>query len=119
MYKFIVGLPQAFFGFVSGVLVAIASTAVGNVVLAETQRQDSERMYTISLIALFAGGMWLIVGEYVADIHRRIDRNAEGFQGMQWERYSAAMDLVMKDTRARLYSLVVVAISLSIGWTFV
>jgi hypothetical protein len=118
MFRWLIERPTTLFGFLSGVFISVATTALSNFALAEQVPNNIDKLIRSALITFIAATSWFLLGEYLTALRQRVTDNQEGLTGTKEQTYAKAIEVVAKTEGWKLLILLIVAISCSVLWPF-
>lgn len=119
MFKWLVNRATTLYGFLSGMFMSVATTALSNFALAPEPPTNLFKLEKSALLAFGAACGWFLLGEYVSRIKETISRNQDGIGGDRNAAYEKAIRVVGKDVGWRIYLLLFASIACSVLWPFV
>jgi hypothetical protein len=119
MVKWIIERPTTYYGFLSGLFMAVATGALSDFALAATAPTNLGKLVKVALVSFGAAVGWFTTGEYVTAIRAKVYENQGGVAGPRDEAYRKAIAIVAKDSQVKVYALILVAIACSLAWPFV
>lgn len=118
MFRFLINTPSSLYAFLSGILISISTTAVGNVVLAETAPSNQDTLVAVALISLVASFFWLVLSERIVSVNLAIERAAASLPGDSWSKRQQATEAVKQDSAHSVYLLTTASVVSSVLWLF-
>lgn len=118
MFRWLLERPGTFFGFLSGIFISVATTALSNFALAEQAPGNTPKLIRSALISFVAAASWFLLGELLAALKKRVSENQEGLSGTKEQTYTRAVEVVRKTQSWKLYALLLLAAACSVMWPF-
>jgi hypothetical protein len=118
MFRWLLDRPGTFFGFLSGIFISVATTALSNFALAEQAPGNISKLIRSALISFLAASSWFLLGELITALKKRVAENQEGLTGTKEQTYTRALQVVEKTEGWKLYALLLVAAAASVLWPF-
>jgi len=97
MFKWIVERPTTLYGFLSGMFMSVATTALSNFALAADTPSNLSRLIKSAIFAFVAATLWFVLGEYVTALRERVKETQEGAAGTRTEAYKRALGVVSSE----------------------
>lgn len=118
MFRWIIERPTTLYGFLSGMFMSVATTALSNFALVSDTPANLDRLIKSAILAFLAAALWFVLGEYVTSLRGRIKETQDAASGTRAEAYKKSLIVISSDTRIKLYSLLMGAVACSILWPF-
>jgi hypothetical protein len=119
MFRWIIERPTTFYGFLSGMFMSVATTALSNFALVADTPSNLGKLIKSAALAFMAAAGWFLMSEFVGSIKDRIRKNQEGLEGSEAETYQKAAGIVAKVSAAKLYALLLSTVACSVLWPFI
>lgn len=119
MFQWILDRPTTFYGFLSGMFMSVATTAVSNFALVAETPSNLAKLIKCGLLAFCAAAGWFLMSEYVGSLKKRVELNQRGFSGDDGDTYTRAVNAVAKTAALKLYILLLFSTACSVLWPFV
>lgn len=119
MFRWLIDRPITLYGFLSGMFMSVATTAMTGYALAADAPTNAARLIRCAAISFAAASSWFALGEYITILKERVRGHQEGVAGSKVEAYKEAVKVVEKDAAVWLYGLMAVGIACSVLWPFV
>lgn len=116
MFQWLLTRPTSLFGFLSGIFISVATTALSNVAFAATPPENQCELMWAAALAFVGGASWFALGEFLQSLRARAIKNQAGIPGDEDDRFSTAVAVVAKSNATTVYGLLAVAILFSLLW---
>lgn len=118
MFKWLIDRPPTLFGFVSGIFISVATTALSDFALADHAPENLGKLVRVALISFAAAVGWFVLGEFTSALKDRVKVNSEGIGGSREQAYFQGLAIVAQTESWKLFSLLIICIICSLVWPF-